>query len=88
MPKSPCESLAAALKHACDAHGVPNGISPGELCDGHQTLTPIVVGRLVRRNRAELNRLLGASGYAITNYENQGPGYGWRIGLDSVAKNA
>lgn len=73
--------LAKMLADAAEEHGVPNGISPGELCDGTR-YRPMDVGHLIRSQRTALDRALAARGYTITSYEDAGKGYGMRIGID------
>ena len=73
--------LAKLLAAFADENGVPNGISPGELCDGRD-IRPIDVGRLVVRQRDDVNAVLKPRGYAIVGYADAGEGYGKRIELD------
>jgi hypothetical protein len=79
------DRLARMLARFAGENGVPNGISPGELCDGRD-VRPMDVGRLLASRREELNRALKPFGYVVTSYADEGVGYGKRIGIDAVSR--
>lgn len=76
-----CKRLSRALAMFADENGVPNGVSPGELCETY-SLTPLQVGRVLKTRRSKLDMALKAWGYRITSYDGPHEGYGMRIGID------
>ena len=84
MAKLTVERLAKMIAALADENGVPNGVSPGELCEMTE-YRPMDVGRLVMQRRGELNAALRLRGYTISDYGDFGEGYGKRIGIAAAS---
>ncbi|MGU3658446.1 hypothetical protein [Methylobacterium fujisawaense] len=70
------EQLAKALIALASEHGVPNGVTPGEL-SLHTDLRPSDIGRLVAGERIALNGLLSEKGIRISGYDRDASGRSW-----------
>lgn len=53
------DSLASALRKACDEHGRPNSYMPSELHSHHGGPSPLLIGKIGRYCIVELWRALG-----------------------------
>lgn len=61
-----CTKLIRALKSFADEHGLPNGVTPGELATEYTSLSRLKIGRLVRSTACK-ERLTAEAGLRITD---------------------